>query len=157
MKLYRMDTSIKKKNGFTLVELIVVLGIMGILATMALLTINPIAQFQKANDAKRKAEINEIRAALEFYKTDNLVYPTAAEFAAAGCGGEFKSATVTYIREMPCDPSTNVQYVYAPQGSAPHYAYQLHACLERIDDKDADTADATTCGTDKRPFTVINP
>jgi type II secretory pathway pseudopilin PulG len=47
-----------------LIELLIVLGIVGILAGFVLVSVNPAVQFGKANDTERKAEISSIIKAI---------------------------------------------------------------------------------------------
>lgn len=70
------------KNGFSVVELLVVAAIIGILAAVVLATV-PTAR-AKARDAKRIAELKEIQLALEAYKATHGTYPNG-DFD--GCGG----------------------------------------------------------------------
>ncbi len=49
--------AIRKKAGFTLIEILVVLGILAILATLVLVAVNPSRQFKMARDTKRAANV----------------------------------------------------------------------------------------------------
>lgn len=60
-------------RGFTLLELLVVMAIIGILATVVLTTVD-VAR-SKGRDAARKTESLEILKALELYYSDNGLYP----------------------------------------------------------------------------------
>jgi len=53
-----------KQKGFTLIEILVVIGIIGILATVVLVAVNPARQFRQARDSQRLANVNTILNAL---------------------------------------------------------------------------------------------
>lgn len=55
---------INKEKGFTLIEILVVIGIIGILATVVLVAVNPSRQFKQARDSQRVANVNTILNAL---------------------------------------------------------------------------------------------
>ncbi len=55
----------KKKKGFTLVELLVVIAIIGLLSTLAFVSLN--AARGKARDAKRVSDVKQIQSALELW------------------------------------------------------------------------------------------
>lgn len=93
----------RKKGGFTLVELVLVIIIIGILAALA------IPQFTSSTDDAREATIKSnlavLRNAISLYYTEhNSTYPPAATFAAAmtqysdksGATSATKDATHTY-------------------------------------------------------------
>jgi prepilin-type N-terminal cleavage/methylation domain-containing protein len=62
-------------KGFTLIELVLVIGILAVISVIVLTVLDPIAQFQKANDAKIKSDLSQIQKGLENYYNDNNVYP----------------------------------------------------------------------------------
>ena len=100
----------KYQKGFTLVELLVVIAIIGILATLLLLQLG-VAR-QRARDAKRIADTNQVRIALELYFDDNAQYPAVATHAALGA-----SLAPKYLTLLPTDPLNVAPNVYG-------YAYQ---------------------------------
>jgi len=66
---------IKNNTGFTLIELIVAIGILGVMAVAAMAALNPFAQFQKANDAKRKADLLKFKKLWKHIYQDYGQYP----------------------------------------------------------------------------------
>jgi len=64
------------KKGFTLIELLVVIAIIGLLSTLAVVSLNNARQ--KSRDAKRVSDIKQIQTALELYFADQNSYPLQA-------------------------------------------------------------------------------
>ena len=56
-----------------MIELLVVISIIGVLASVVLTSVN--SARIKARDARRIADLNQIKTALEFYYDDNGYYP----------------------------------------------------------------------------------
>lgn len=69
----------KSLNGFTIVELLIVIVVIAILATISIVAYNGVQA--KARDSQRKYDIGQLAKALELYYADNGQYP-----ASAGCG-----------------------------------------------------------------------
>jgi general secretion pathway protein G len=136
-------------GGFTLIELLIVIALLGVLASSLIVLINPVAQFQRARDAQRKADIRQIQSALEMYRSDVGEYPLTA--AGPTCGGAFTNAGITYLAKVPCDPKGG-GYVYTATVVT---AYTLRACLENANDPQKDAAD--TCAGSTVSYTLLNP
>ncbi len=102
------------QKGFTLVELLVVIILIGILGVALIVGINPLLQIQKGQDAKRLSDVKEFTNAAEAYYHDNSCYPDsvalsqtlsqATTWTAASGGG-------VYLKKVPVDPLGYI-YVY---------------------------------------------
>lgn len=110
----------KKGGGFTLIELLVVIAIIGILASLALAALN--SARVKSRDARRVADLNQIRIALELYfDANSSAYPTDAQWPDV--------LDPTYIAVVPKDPVGAAQYSYH-RCVTPSSKYHLGASLE---------------------------
>ncbi len=113
----------KFQKGFTLVELLVVIAIIGILATLLLLQLG-VAR-QRARDAKRIADVNQTRTALELYFDDNGQYPQQATFAGLSTG-----LVPKYLTLLPVDPLNVSPHTYGYSYSG-NVKYHIWAELEQ--------------------------
>lgn len=76
-------------KGFTLIELLIVITIIGILAVALLPSV--LGAPARARDAARKADLNNIIAAIETYNSDNQSYPTGAAICFDGTANALDS------------------------------------------------------------------
>lgn len=67
----------RKQQGFTIVELLIVIVVIGILAALVVTTFTGIQQ--KARDTERQTDIKAIHGQLEAYYAQNGSYPALAE------------------------------------------------------------------------------
>ena len=74
-------SSSKVVRGFTLVELLIVIGILVVLATVVVLTLNPAEIFRQARDSKRVSDLETLRSAIVFYLS-TVADPTLFDGAA---------------------------------------------------------------------------
>ncbi len=74
------------KSGFTLIELVIVIGILGILVAVVISVLNPAMLQNKARDAVRKNHILEIAKGAEAYFAEYGSWPSQVELNAGGAG-----------------------------------------------------------------------
>lgn len=95
-----MELILKNKVGFTIIELLVVLAVMGLL--MGIVLANSLSARSLARDNQRVSDIGVIRNALGRYFVDYDSFPAT-----------LSSLVPTYLRALPVDPRTNTSYIYA--------------------------------------------
>lgn len=139
----------KIKKAFTLVELLVVMAIIGVLASLA------VGNFRTAQargrDATRKSDLKQIAHALELYYADYGQYPNASGTLIAGCPstpvpgtactwgtGWFRDSDTktTYFKTLPADPVSQYNYYYRIVPASNNQKYQIFAYLEIQNDPD---------------------
>lgn len=95
-------------NGFTLVELMVVIFILGLLSTVVLINVLP--SQDRALIEKARTDIAALSQAMELYRLDNLSYPTASDGLNALTAPPANLAQPSryraggYIKKLPDDP-----------------------------------------------------
>lgn len=134
-----------RKQGFTLIELMIVMIIMGILAAIG--TTAFVSSMKKGRDSTRKANLRSITNALEMYYNDKGKYPVGESGGIKGCGtdaartlcpaanGAFQDETPStptmYMPKLPTDPLSSQKYYYV---SATGVQFQIYARLENSQD-----------------------
>ena len=114
------------RNGFTLIEILLVIGIIGILAAVVIIAINPTKQLQDARSTDRRVSIREIENAISQYVIDGNsldsvpAYKSIAKpicqhtYTGALCTGSpingydlsVLTTDSTYLNALPIDPSS---------------------------------------------------
>lgn len=120
MKQYTTSwRNLSRQRGFTLIEIMVVVIIIGILA--AIVAPNVIGRVDDAQITKVHAEISNVSTALKFYRLDNFAYPTTEQGLEALVTKpndpnvrNWKSGG--YLERLPKDPWGN-PYLYLNPGN----------------------------------------
>lgn len=127
----------KKSSGFTLIELMVVVAIISILASVGIAVYSG-AQ-KKARDSKRQQEIIEIQKAIEQYYAIKSIYPDNIYDAAQINNAEYFAKGTT-----PVDPKSSSNYDFA-KCPPPANKYKLCAKLEILDSGTSDAIPSDGC------------
>ncbi len=136
-----------KASGFTLIELLVVIAIIGVLTTIAVVSLADIRT--KARDTKRTTDIKQIGTALETYFAEYGYYPT---IITPGEPLASPDGTTTYIAQIPSNPTPredngcpNADYAYTPSDN--YTSYTLSCCIgTNVSDLPAGTVTYTPSG-----------
>jgi prepilin-type N-terminal cleavage/methylation domain-containing protein len=104
----------KKLSGFTLVELLVVVAVVGVLSGLVIVVLDPAHFRNQAQDSRRISDLGNIQATLELSFADDNQYPTVAEFAALS---------------VPSDPDGG-SYEYCVDDATTPMNYQICADME---------------------------
>lgn len=125
-----------------------VVGTIGILAAATLVILNPIEQIQKGRDTQRKADLEQIKTALDTYYQDNGKYPPQVNYkiTPGSISIEWGEPWQPYMAKLPKDPSGSQAYLYytvSDESSSPQ-RYWLYAELER-GSKDPQACSGTRC------------
>jgi len=99
-------------SGFTLIELMIVMAIMGILITIAAPNLKQ--SIVRAREAVLREDLFQMREAIDQYYADNGKYPAALSDLI-----NTQEKAKSYLRVIPKDPFTNAEdwITVAPEGS----------------------------------------
>lgn len=132
------------QRGFTLIEILVVVAIIGILAGIIVANLDTV---RRSRDSQRISDLLKIQTALEQYKADNGSYPPNEWSSSvniqlncpSGVGLGNSDCSIIYLAKFPVDPHNSLDdfYITAWGWPAQYYytrlsdnAYVLKACLE---------------------------
>lgn len=152
-------TSTRKNNqsGFTLLEILVVMVIIGILAAMGIGSY--MSSQMKARDARRKQAVRQIANAVELYYNDNGVFPISTgptDYRIIGCGSpppaspsacdwgdQFNRGLSVYMAQLP--PESHGPFLYESDGSY----FKIYTFLENSKDSQTMSGLGINCFTGK--------
>jgi general secretion pathway protein G len=110
----RPSTPRRRRGGFTLIEVLLVLVILVVLSSIAVMAYGP-AQ-KRANINTAKTQMNLLKGSLERYKMENYEYPQSLEFLWNDVTGMGKDWGGPYSEPVGADPWGNA-YVYESDGT----------------------------------------
>jgi len=113
----------KKRRGFTFIELLVVVTISALLMGAATVGYSSISR--RSRDTRRRTDMEAIRSALELYRSENGSYPLSVNE-----GGSIGTDGTTYLDPVPGDPRDG-SYVYTRPTTT---TYTLSCTLESEDE-----------------------
>ncbi len=108
----------RRLPGFTMMELLIATAILLILITLSAIFLIP-RHIERAQDAKRKADLEEYRVHFEAYNTDKKMYPPADIMDSPDDCGTANLAP--YLPAILCDPVTHQPYEYRVSDDGQHY------------------------------------
>lgn len=134
---------VRPQKGFTLIEILVVVAIIGLLSTVVLTSLD--SARAKARDARRLVDLREVRTALENYRVENGAFPISTTWRGV-CAAFNPSGTITrtgangwipnlaprFISVLPVEakPTDNNCYLYRSTINGTGYIVISHASVE---------------------------
>jgi prepilin-type N-terminal cleavage/methylation domain-containing protein len=132
---FKLSHNLQLSSGFTLMELVIVVALLSILATLVFVT-DLTGSLKKARDNTRKQDLNKLTRILDDYYNDNQRYPPMnvpgnGQIAGAAWGSTF----TPYTSRLPKDPlSPNRWYYYQSEPLGNFYV--IYTILENDGDPD---------------------
>lgn len=143
--------SLKNKNkGFTIVELLIVIVVIGILATLVIVTFTGIQQ--KARNSQRQTDINAVDSHVEAFYADKGYYPTVADLNSS----TFRSANLKGLdAEALKDPKATSSDIASGAATASQYGYAVTSCTATDPSSDTNQCDSFTLTADLEGGTTV--
>jgi len=126
-----MKHTARRSDGFTLLELLVTTIMIAVLTIIGIVSYSSVNK--RSRDVKRKSDLEQIRSALEMYRSDNGAYPNAGAGSLTLASNLAGSLVSTYIPAIPDDPNGTQHYYYQGiQVNSSYVGYCVSALLETI-------------------------
>lgn len=107
----------RKQSGFTIVELLIVIVVIGILAAIVITTFTGVQK--KGRDADRKSDVNAIYSQVEVYFAQNSKYPTLANLN----DGTWRDANVKGLSDDTIHAPNSTTALQASGSGTDYYVY----------------------------------
>lgn len=129
----------KKRQGFTLLEVLVSATIIAVLTAIGIVSYGSVNK--RSRDVKRKGDIEQIRSALEMYRADNGQYPGVGAGSVTNAQDLSAVLVQDYMPAVPDDPQSDSDYYYQAVDTGGVYStYCVCGYIETIT-----TGTQTTC------------
>lgn len=131
LRFLHNDMTTQQRKGFTLIEILIVVAIIAILASVILVGLGPTQSLGR--DARRVSDLQEVQNGLELYYNKSGAYPvpTTLTWGPATTATTFEGLLINAgigVTDVPDDPTSGGNYIYA--WSTGGSSYVLAALLE---------------------------
>ena len=159
-------SKLQSTAAFTLIELLIVMAIIGVLATFFISSYTGVQR--RARDANRKSDLSQLSKSLEIYYNDYRRYPAESSGKIVGCPSTgptacdwdgtdpFTDTKTVYYKTVPGDPQFSAGALYIYRSDASGTYYRLYAQLENPDDPDIITVSETGCSSGSCNFAITS-
>jgi len=129
------------RQGFTLFELLVSISIIAVMTAVAVVSFGGLNK--KTRDARRSADLEKVRMALEASKQIGSTYPSSLDAL----------ITNEFLDKLPTDPKTKAVYPYL-RDTTNYYIYQIGTSMEDLGSTNTATVNigGTSCN-----YKLVNP
>lgn len=107
-QILKIKKVLKFSQGFTMIELLIVIAVLGILAVAVLSAINPIEQINRGRDTSSKSDAEQLLSAIDRYNAMKGLWPWQDIVTDNPTGVEFGTVTRTYPTGSSCSMLANL-------------------------------------------------
>lgn len=152
------------KVGFTLMEVLIAVTIIAILSVIGIVSYSSINK--RSRDAKRKSDLEQVRSALEMYRSDHGVYPGTAEgfipLTSLDPGDNTGPLIPLYLPAIPMDPKSTISvpipYYYTPLTSGLGTTTFFYYCLcSKMETETGNNSCSVTPPTEANDYCISSP